>query len=259
MQEYDISIPSSCKNLNDLMTPRGVSPRFISRGITHIYGTAGSLKTTIALDVGLNAVKMGLTVLYEETENGIDLPRLQAMCKAKGLDKDLIADKSGVITVGSMRIERAPDMETLVNSIFTVQQHKLDVYIADCPVSHYLVQCCTDAKEYKYGKPSKQNFYYLGQLEVFCGQWRLAVLLTGRPISDVKKADILEFEKGIDVGTGDQRDYAGGAAYEFYPKERVKLSKLGHTLREAEIRKHRSKPTGIKTKFQVTEDGIADV
>jgi hypothetical protein len=131
------------------------------------------------------------------------------------------------------------------------------LYIADTATAHYLVLACGGGSAY--GGASKQLIVWSGQLKVYTGLWNMGVIYTGTPISDVKKQEIRELEAGVEVGVGDQRDYVGGKAFEFDPKVRIFLKKTGNTTREAVLRKHRDKATGITAKFQITDRGVEDV
>ncbi|RLF35991.1 MAG: hypothetical protein DRM99_03660 [Thermoplasmata archaeon] len=251
-------VPSSSDAVNKLVQPLPEAPpRIFSRGITLIYGTGGAGKTSLCLDACFNVIDK-YKILYIDTERGVDLWRIRQIMKARKLKYPIKTTEDGYI-VNKLKIIREPTLGGLLKLMKIVQDKKPDVLIIDNIASHYLVLICQDTKISSYGKPSKEMIVLTNTLMVFTNKWNMAVGVTTQPVSDVKKAEILELEKGLGVDYYDERDYIGGKGLEFNPKVQLRIEKRGKTERLMVLMKHRSKKPGETCKFKITDWGVGDI
>lgn len=252
----DPLVKSSVEAINSLITPddKQAEPRFISRGILLLYGSAYSGKTSLCLDVAINSVLKKLKVLYIDTERSIDIWRLRQIIKARNL-KLAIETKDNMYIIDSLRILYEPTLNGLLKLLPEIQRNKPDVLIVDNPVSHYLMLILKES----YGKTSKDLIHFSGQIKIFTGIWNMACIFTSQPVSDIKKQEILELEKGVGIGAHDARDFIGGKSFDFDPKVIVKVNKKGTVEREMILVKHRNKRIGQSCKFKITDKGVEDI
>jgi len=252
------------KTLNNLMTPEDAPLRFVSRGITILYGSNGCGKTSICLDLMIDCVRQKKMCIYVETEGGIDYWRIKQMCKEANLTLKE-GDKNDFIVGGRAMIIYEPTMAGLMSLIPKIAKKKPDLLIFDSLVAHYIVLILGSA----YGTPAKNMAIFSGQIKTFCGQWNMAVVYTTTPVSDVKKSDIFQrstqaqqnvmLDKGIGLGPHDERPFIGGKQIGFDAKQIVFMQKREGANRRAVLEKHRSKPRGSDCLFAITNQGVGDI
>lgn len=249
-------VKSSVNAINMLITPddKQAEPRFISRGILLLYGSAYSGKTSLCLDVAFNSILKKLKVLYIDTERSIDIWRLRQIIKARDL-KLPIEIKEEAYVIDNLRIIYEPTLNGLLRLLPEIQKNRPDVLIVDNPVSHYLMLILKES----YGKTSRDLIHFSGQIKTFTGLWNMSCIFTSQPISDVKRQEILELEKGLGISAMEERDFIGGKSFEFDPKIIVKINKKGLVEREMTLIKHRNKPSGLKCFFKITDKGVEDL
>jgi len=259
-------ISTSSKALNDLITPTGAPVRFLSRGITLLYGTNATGKTSISLDLCFNALKNNKNsvkrILYIDHERGVDIWRVRQIMKSKGINEQITRDENGLKVGNRLKFVFISSLNDLINQLRIIQKARPNLLIVDPITAHYIALACQPNSDLAtYGKTSKSIIYFSGQIKNYTNSWNMSVLYTSQPVSDVKMSEILhEIEKG-GVSAYDQRRFIGGKALGHDPKVRVHLVKAIGNKRTAILEKHRSKSTTSKSKcsFLITNGGVSDV
>ena len=241
----------------------------MSKGITLIYGTNGSGKTSIALDVAFNAIKekrQDNKVLYLDHEIGVDYSRIVQILQAKNMEQNIVSKDNGFTINKKLRIEPVSTIEDLINKLKKIERSKPNLLIVDPITAHYLVLICqysevgeAISKISSFGRPSKYLIFFSGMIKAYCGKWNMSVLYTTQPVSNVKMAMILkEIEKG-GISAYDYRKFVGGKALGHDSKVIVRVIKRLKSERTMILEKHRSKKTGSSCSFKICDCGISDV
>lgn len=238
------------------MTPSGGERAFADQEIVVLFGSDGSGKTAICLDLAANAAEKGQRILYIDHEMGVDKSRFAQVAQARG-GKPEFGDHAWKYR--GMSVIRVLTLSGLLKKVLTLlPKYKPDALFVDTVSRHYLTLVCSPGSDY--ASCSKDLIRFTGQVLAFSDKWPLTTVFTTQPVSDVKKAEIYRLERGFIKERLDweARPMIGGKAIGFDAKSHVELSKLFQTLRQAELVKHRSKGTGAKATFKVTDRGIED-
>jgi len=84
--EGEEGLSTGDKNIDDFLN--------LSRNsVTLIFGPAFVGKTTLGLSLSLTEVSRGNRVLYVDTESGVFIRRIRALCRARGVDYSLLKER----------------------------------------------------------------------------------------------------------------------------------------------------------------------
>jgi len=270
-------IPSSSKNLNKLITPKGKKERAVSRGITLVWGSNGAGKTSFCLNMAFNANKIGLKVLYIDHEGGIDTNRLELISKEFKIDpRKIITKNNGKdLQIENITIKFIPYLDEMKEYLLSnlYKMYKSNDYpkllIIDNIASHYIALANQDIKDSAYGRETKKLVVLSSQIKEWAFDWGMAVIFVTYPISELgrgqvlletygRKIDFKNLQQGITPDITDRALWVGGVRLGFDAKIHLQFSKLGLNKRKVTLFKHRSKPLGESTEIKITDYGIGD-
>jgi len=170
-------IPSGCRSLDKLL--RGG----FSRGeVTLIYGEAATGKTTAAIQAATSAARMGLKVLYVDSDHSFTQQRFHQIAGAEP------QDASELIML--FLPETFAEQRTLVESFANYVTPSLGLVIVDSMSSLYRDSFSTAESIFSLNRDLSRQLAYLGE---FCASSKTASIITSQvharlapPVSDVE-------------------------------------------------------------------------
>lgn len=217
-------LPLGCDSLDELLGG-GVEHGIV----TNVYGEAGSGKTNICVQAVSRAIHEGEgTAVFIDTEGGFSAERfLQIHGDEAGLEEVILFEPT---TFDEQR-------DVIDGLEETVEEQDAGIIVVDSLVSLYRLHLDGDAQETN-TELSKQ----FSTLSTIAREQEVPVIVTNQVYS--------EFDSDETVMVG--RDIPA-----YWSKTLLHLKKQGDGRRSAELRKHRSRPEGVKTEFYITEESLA--
>ena len=193
--------------------------------ITAVYGSAGSGKSNMAMQLCVNNIKKGKKAIYIDTENGFTPERFSQMHKKEDLDK--------------IHIYKPKSFEEQLKIICLLEKNinkDINLIIVDSMVSLYRLILHSNIADANY-KLTKQ-FYLLSKI---AENKKIPVFVTNQVYADFNTGDV---------------ELVGRDIPKYFSKTIIKLEKTGNNIRSALIVKHRFCPEGKKINFQIKEKGL---
>ena len=214
-----------CKELDDLLGGG------IERGcITEIYGEGGSGKTNLCLQVAINVAKMGEMVVYVDTE-GVSMERFKQLGGNGEIAKKILFYRVYKFSQQMDIIERVVNLATKKDIPLIIIDSLTEFYRAERGVGEDL-------------SSQKSLASQLAILSSVARKRNIAVIVTNQIY--------------MDTSTGELRPI-GGYTLQHNAKTILNLVKLGDSMREAILVKHRSIEEGKSAKFRIVENGLEGV
>ena len=166
---------------------------FLSGGIqssviTDIYGANGTGKTQLLLQISINAIKNGGTVLYLDTTGGFRPERILEMQKSQNLELDIL-DK--------ITVSRITNTSEQINSIKNLKQVKFSLIVIDNITDLF-------SYEYKTGESvfKKNSLFmkHLHDLSLIAINNNIPIVITNM-IRNIDDKDVENMRKAIDLFT----------------------------------------------------------
>lgn len=220
-------IPTGCC-IDDILSG-GVE----TKTITQVYGPAGSGKTNLCLQVAVNSIKSGKKVIFIDTEGGHSIERMKQIA---GKDSKVVLDNT--FCYGPSTFD---EQNFIIENLDTVIEKfgQFGLIVLDCAVSLYRIG--TD--EEKATNMNRMLSRQLAKLSELSRKFNLAVIITNQVYSSLE-----------DGGA----EPIGGSILKYWSKAIIELKKENSSLREAILKRHRSLPENMSTKFRITSDGLRD-
>lgn len=220
-------LPSGCENV-DMLLGGG----YESGIITNIYGAAGSGKTILCLQAVCSCIDtLGKKAVFIDTEGGFSVERFCQINSKDNLDKIIIKDVKDFD-------EQVKGIEKLDE---VVGKNDVGLVVVDSMVALYRVE-----KIGENGVIQKVNVELSNQFSILskiARVYKIPVIVTNQVYTD--------FESG-------ELELVGRDIPKYASKCLVMVDKKGIGKRRAMLMKHRSKPEGEETFFEINDKGISD-
>lgn len=237
-------ITTGCSSVDDLL-----GGGFDRGAITQLYGPPASGKTNLALAAAVETAAAGERVLYIDTED-LSVDRFEQLAHARldraasGLDRtdtdggaDDIDDlASRVIISEALGFQ---DQEEAVKDAEEIAQ-TVDLIVLDSATGFYRLE----RTEREDGDALRAVARQVTHLLSLARRYDLAVLITNQVFTDPDT---------------DQAQPLGGHTLMHWSGTVLRLERFRGGNRRATLEKHRSKPTGERARFQITETGLGTV
>lgn len=207
----------------------------LERGtVTQVYGPPAAGKTNLALSAAVSvAVEAGRAV-YIDTE-GLSVDRFGQLLEAR--TDDVEATSTRII------VQSAHDFEEQAEAVRDVDElaEEADLVVLDSATGFYRVRRRDDTEE---GDTLRRVADQVTHLLSLARRYDLAVVLTNQVYTDPD---------------ADRLRPLGGNTLEHWTGTVLRLDRFRGGKRRATLEKHRSKAVGETARFQITENGLADV
>ncbi|UPM42487.1 DNA repair and recombination protein RadB [Halocatena salina] len=235
-------ITTGCSAIDDLLGGG------LGRGaITQLYGPPASGKTNLALSATIETAAAGERVLYIDTED-LSIDRLEQLAYAR-------LDRSSREADGRTETESGPDIGDLTSRViisealeFQEQEEAVkdaeeiaqtvDLIVLDSATGFYRLE----RTEREDGDALRAVARQVTHLLSLARRYDLAVLITNQVFTDPDT---------------EQAQPLGGHTLMHWSGTVIRLERFRGGNRRALLEKHRSKSTGERTRFRITDTGIA--
>ncbi len=199
--------------------------------ITQFYGPPGSGKTNIALKMLVQCAKNGKKAVFIDTEGGLSIERM------KQIAGDQFDDIAGnIIVLEPTTFEEQDEAIKKIEHSIKSGEENIDLIILDSAVALYRLE---EGGQTEINRDlSKQ----MGLLSMIARKYDIAVVVTNHIYS------IFDEEGAIEP--------VGGTILKYWSKIIVELAKDENGERFAVLKRHRSKPDGLKVKFEIVNNGL---
>jgi len=166
---------------------------FLSGGIqssviTDIYGANGTGKTQLLLQISINAIKNGGTVLYLDTTGGFRPERILEMQKSQNLELDIL-DK--------ITVSRITNTSEQINSIKNLKQVKFSLIVIDNITDLFSYEYKTGESVFKKNSLFMKHMHDLSLIAI---NNNIPIVITNM-IRNIDDKDVENMRKAIDLFT----------------------------------------------------------
>ena len=202
--------------------------------LTQFYGPPGSGKTNIALNLLVQCVKQGREAIFIDTEGGLSLERFKQI---SGSDFDRLA--SNIMILEPKTFQEQDQALKKVENVMESRRDKIELVILDSAVALYRL------KEGDLSQINKELGKQMGRLSRIARKHYIAVVITNQIYS--------VFDDDTDGAVAP----VGGTILTYWSKIMVELAR-GNVNGErcASLKRHRSRPEGLKTRFSIVNNGL---
>lgn len=202
--------------------------------LTQFYGPPGSGKTNIALNLLTQCSKNGNKAIFVDTEGGLSIERFKQL---SGNDFDVLASNIMILEPKTFheQDEALRKVESLLES-----EDNVDLVILDSAVALYRL------KEGDLTQLNRELGKQMGLLSRIARKYHVAVVITNQvyPVFG-------------DDGSTSMIAPVGGTILKYWSKIMVELSREDVSgERYAVLRRHRSRPEGLKARFKIVNEGL---
>lgn len=199
--------------------------------ITQFYGPPGSGKTNIALKMLVQCAKNGKKAVFIDTEGGLSIERM------KQITGDQFDDIAGnIIVLEPTTFEEQDEAIKKIEYSLKSGEENIDLIILDSAVALYRLK---DGGQTEINRDlSKQ----MGLLSMIARKYNIAVVVTNHIYSIFDEEGVIE--------------PVGGTILKYWSKIIIELVKDENGERFAILKRHRSKPDGLKVKFEIVNSGL---
>lgn len=202
--------------------------------LTQFYGPPGSGKTNIALNLLAQCVRQGGEAIFIDTEGGLSLERFKQI---SGSDFDILASK--IMILEPKTFQEQDQALKKVENLMESRREKVELVILDSAVALYRL------KEGDLSQINKELGKQMGLLSRIARKHYIAVVITNQ-IYSVFDDD----SDGIVAPVG-------GTILTYWSKIMVELARGNvNGERFASLKRHRSRPEGLKTRFRIVNNGL---
>lgn len=223
VQEQNDRVSTGCSSLDALLGggwERGV--------VSQVYGPPGSGKTNVALQSAVGVADSGGGVVYIDTE-GLSLERFRQ-----------IAGDNYKEVAREFMVKEVYDFEEQASAVRDVENlaSEVEFVVLDSATGLYRLE-----RDEEDGPPLQRLTRQVTHLTGLARRYDLAVLLTNQVYTK------------MDEGVEEVRPL-GGRMVQHWTKAIIELEIIGEGRRRAVLHKHRSRPTGERTRFSITPNGV---
>ncbi|ELY97309.1 DNA repair and recombination protein RadB [Natrialba chahannaoensis JCM 10990] len=250
----DAALPIGCGPVDELL-----GGGFERGTVTQLYGPPAAGKTNLALSAAVETAVGGGTVVYIDTE-GVSVDRFDQLLTARVDDASTDTDTTAVARddrAGARKSdpESTPDVETVASRIviedaldFEEQAEavrdaeefaeRADLIVLDSATGFYRLERTGEGSD---GEALRSVTRQVTHLLSLARKHNLAVVLTNQVFSDPES---------------DRTRALGGNTLEHWTGVVLRLDRFRGGKRRATLEKHRSKPVGESSQFQITDSGV---
>ncbi len=212
-----------CEPLDDLLNG-GIE----EGAITNVYGKSGTGKTNFCVQATARCLQKGGKAVFMDTEGGFSAERFLQIIDDKSLLDNLFMIEPTTFEEQQDAFEKLEEV---------AEQEDLDLVVVDSLVALYRLKLQNDDAPEINQEFSRQ----LSVLSKIARQKDIPVLVTNQVYSQFD-SDEVELV-GRDIPT-------------YWSKCLLKLEKISSNYRKAVLKKHRSRPEDIETRFSITSSGL---
>jgi len=199
--------------------------------ITQFYGPPGSGKTNIALKMLVQCAKNGKKAVFIDTEGGLSIERM------KQITGDQFDDIAGnIIVLEPTTFEEQDEAIKKIEYSIKSGEENIDLIIVDSAVALYRL------KEGGQTEINRDLSKQMGLLSMIARKYDIAVVVTNHIYSIFDEEGVIE--------------PVGGTILKYWSKIIIELVKDENGERFAILKRHRSKPDGVKVKFEIVNSGL---
>lgn len=220
-------IPTGCKSLDDIL-----GGGFEKGIVSQVYGSSGTGKTNICLQLAVECVRNGKKVVYIDTE-GFSAERFRQIA---GENTKKIA--SDIIIYEPTSLEQ---QYSAVIDLEKIASEKVGLIILDSAALFYRLGLTSDDSNDVNMALRRELVNQIGILHGIARKHGIVVLITNQVYKDVSTGELCPI---------------GGNALEHMSKSIILFERSGISKRRATLRKHRSRGEGISCEFMLTENGV---
>jgi len=199
--------------------------------ITQFYGPPGSGKTNIALKMLVQCAKNGKKAVFIDTEGGLSIERM------KQITGDQFDDIAGnIIVLEPTTFEEQDEAIKKIEYSIKSGEENIDLIILDSAVALYRL------KEGGQTEINRDLSKQMGLLSMIARKYDIAVVVTNHIYSIFDEEGVIE--------------PVGGTILKYWSKIIIELVKDENGERFAILKRHRSKPDGVKVKFEIVNSGL---
>lgn len=199
--------------------------------ITQFYGPPGSGKTNIALKMLVQCAKNGKKAVFIDTEGGLSIERMKQIA---GDEFDNLAND--IIVLEPTTFEEQDEAIKRIEYSLKSGEENIDLVILDSAVALYRL------KEGGQTEINRDLSKQMGLLSMIARKYDIAVVVTNHIYSIFDEEGVIE--------------PVGGTILKYWSKIIVELIKDDNGERFAILKRHRSKPDGLKIKFEIVNEGL---
>ena len=199
--------------------------------ITQFYGPPGSGKTNISLKMLVQCAKNGKKAVFIDTEGGLSIERMKQI---SGEDFDTFAEN--IIVLEPTTFEEQDEAIKRIEYSIKSGEEKIDLIILDSAVALYRL------KEGGQTEINRELGKQMGLLSRLARKHNIAVIVTNHIYSVFDEEGVIE--------------PVGGTILKYWSKIIIELVKDENGERYAVLKRHRSKPDGLKAKFEIVNRGL---
>ena len=202
--------------------------------LTQFYGPPGSGKTNITLNLLAQCVKQGGEAIFIDTEGGLSLERFKQI---SGGDFDRLA--SSIMILEPKTFQEQDQALKKVENLMESRRENIELVILDSAVALYRL------KEGDLSQINKELGKQMGLLSRIARKHYIAVVITNQIYSV------------FDDDTEGTVAPVGGTILTYWSKIMVELARGNFNgERYASLKRHRSLPEGLKTRFRIVNIGL---
>jgi len=199
--------------------------------ITQFYGPPGSGKTNIALNLAVQCARNGKRTIFVDTEGGLSIERVKQIA---GLDFEEVANK--IIVFEPSTFSEQDQVLKRVEEMFQLGEDA-DLLVLDSAVALYRVK---DGDSFSLNQELGKQ---MGLLLRIARRFNVAVVITNHVYSRFDGDGLVE--------------PAGGTILKYRSKIMVELARGDlNGERFAVLKRHRSRPEGLQTRFKIVDSGL---
>lgn len=199
--------------------------------ITQFYGPPGSGKTNIALKMLVQCAKNGKKAVLIDTEGGLSIERMKQI---SGEDFDDLA--GNIIVLEPTNFEEQDEAIKRIEYSLKSGEDDVDLVILDSAVALYRL------KEGGQTEINRELSKQMGLLSMIARKYDIAIVVTNHIYSVFDEEGVIE--------------PVGGTILKYWSKIIIELVKDDNGERFAILKRHRSKPDGLKVKFEIVNKGL---
>ena len=199
--------------------------------ITQFYGPPGSGKTNIALNLAVQCARNGKRTIFVDTEGGLSIERVKQIA---GDDFEEVANK--IIVFEPSTFSEQDQVLKRVEEMFQLGEDA-DLLVLDSAVALYRVK---DGDSFSLNQELGKQ---MGLLLRIARRFNVAVVITNHVYSRFDGDGLVE--------------PVGGTILKYRSKIMVELARGDlNGERFAVLKRHRSRPEGLQTRFKIVDSGL---
>ncbi|RLM57250.1 DNA repair and recombination protein RadB [Halobellus sp. Atlit-31R] len=224
------ALTTGCRALDDLL-----GGGFERGTVTQLYGPPAAGKTNVALSAAVEVAAAGGTAVYIDTE-GLSIDRFRQLAEAAAGDDQSIEDVTSRLVVSE-----AHDFEEQEEAVRDASEfaQRAGLIVLDSATGFYRLERTGDGDA---GESLRRVARQVTHLLSLARKHDLAVVVTNQVFTDPDS---------------DRTRALGGHTLEHWTGAVLRLERFRGGNRRATLEKHRAKPAGESTTFEITGEGIA--